>query len=152
MHAQSRVFNSVQSLSRIQLFGTPRTAARQASLSIINSHSLLKLWEPTQTGVGDAIQPSHPLSSPSLPKAERQACDSQSWKARGCYNLGPREGIFHQTVSRLPAANHVFLRSWMVDICQEGCSLRSALQRRHGIPEMVLSQHTQETKQPGQGR
>ena len=30
-----------------------------------------------------------------------------------------------------PAANHVSLRSWMVDIHQEGCSLRSALQRRH---------------------
>ena len=39
--------------------------------------------------------------------------------------------IFHQTVSRLTAANHIFLRSWrMVDICQEGHSLRSALQRR----------------------
>ena len=36
-------FNSVQSLSRIQLFVTPWTAARQASLSITNSWSLLKL-------------------------------------------------------------------------------------------------------------
>ena len=32
----------VQSLSRVQLFMTPWTAARQASLSIINSRSLLK--------------------------------------------------------------------------------------------------------------
>ena len=31
------------SLSRVQLFATPRTAARQASLSITNSQSLLKL-------------------------------------------------------------------------------------------------------------
>ena len=53
------------------------------------------------------------------------------WKAKGCYNLSPRDGIFHQTVSRLPAAKHIFLRSWMVDICQVGHSLRSALQRRH---------------------
>ena len=36
-------FGSVQSLSRVQLFATPWTAARQASLSITNSHSLLKL-------------------------------------------------------------------------------------------------------------
>ena len=36
-------FNSVQSLSCLQLFPTPRTAARQASLSITNSRSLLKL-------------------------------------------------------------------------------------------------------------
>ncbi|XP_061284453.1 uncharacterized protein LOC133254254 isoform X2 [Bos javanicus] len=36
-------FSSVQSLSRVQLFETPWTAARQASLSITNSQSLLKL-------------------------------------------------------------------------------------------------------------
>ena len=36
-------FSSVQSLSRVQLFATPWIAARQASLSITNSRSLLKL-------------------------------------------------------------------------------------------------------------
>src|SRR5574340_114542 len=36
-------FSSVQSLSRVRLFVTPWTAACQASLSIINSWSLLKL-------------------------------------------------------------------------------------------------------------
>ena len=35
--------SSVQSLSRVQLFKTPWTAARQASLSITNSRSLLRL-------------------------------------------------------------------------------------------------------------
>ena len=35
--------SSVQSLSHIQLFATPWTSARQASLSITNSWSLLKL-------------------------------------------------------------------------------------------------------------
>ena len=34
---------SVQLLSRVQLFATPQTAAHQASLSITNSQSLLKL-------------------------------------------------------------------------------------------------------------
>ena len=37
------MFNSVQLLSRVQLFATPWTAARQASLSISNSQSLPKL-------------------------------------------------------------------------------------------------------------
>ena len=37
------MFSSVQLLSRVRLFVTPWTAARQASLSIINSRSLLKL-------------------------------------------------------------------------------------------------------------
>ena len=36
-------FSSVQSLSRVQLFATPWTAARQASLSITNSRSLNSL-------------------------------------------------------------------------------------------------------------
>ena len=38
-----RALSSVQSLSRVLLFATPWTAARQASLSITNSWSLLKL-------------------------------------------------------------------------------------------------------------
>ena len=36
------MFSSAQSLSRVQLFATPWTAAHQASLSITNSQSLLK--------------------------------------------------------------------------------------------------------------
>ena len=36
-------FNSVQLLSRVRLFATPWTTARQASLSITNSQSLLRL-------------------------------------------------------------------------------------------------------------
>ena len=38
-----RLISSIQSLSRVRLFVTPWTAARQASLSITNSQSLLKL-------------------------------------------------------------------------------------------------------------
>ena len=55
-------FSSVQWLSCVQLFATPWTAVSQDSLSITNSQGL------TQTHihwVGDAIQPSYPLSSPS---------------------------------------------------------------------------------------
>ena len=54
---------SVQLLSRVQLFATPWISAHQASLSITISRSSLRLihW------VCDAIQPSHPLSSPSPP-------------------------------------------------------------------------------------
>ena len=37
------IFSSVQLLSRVQLFATPWTVARQASLSITNSWSLFKL-------------------------------------------------------------------------------------------------------------
>ena len=54
-------FSSVQSLSHVQLFVTPWTAACQASLSITNSWSLLKLVSI------ESVMPSHPLSSPSPP-------------------------------------------------------------------------------------
>ena len=43
MQDPEEILSSVQLLSRIQLFVTPRTAALQASLSITNSRSLLKL-------------------------------------------------------------------------------------------------------------
>ena len=43
IHRKVSQFRSVQSLSRVRLFGTPRTAVHQASLSITNSRSLLKL-------------------------------------------------------------------------------------------------------------
>ena len=53
---------------------TPWTAARQASLSITNS----QLTQAHVHWVGDAIQPSHPLSSPSPPT----------------FNLSQHQGLF----------------------------------------------------------
>ena len=43
VHVSAHIFSSVQLLSRVQLFSTPWTAARQASLSTTNSRRLLKL-------------------------------------------------------------------------------------------------------------
>ena len=56
--------SSVQSFSRVQLFAIPWTTACQDSLSIPNSQPRVcsNLCE-----IDDAIQPSHPLSSPSAP-------------------------------------------------------------------------------------
>ena len=61
-------FSSVQSLSHVRLFATSWTAARQASLSITKSWSLLKLMS---IELVTAIQPSHPLSSRSPPSFNR---------------------------------------------------------------------------------
>ena len=69
-----RKLSSVQSLSRVGLFATSWTATHQASLSITNSQSLLKLM----SIVGDAVQPSHRLPSPSPPT----------------FNLSQHQGLF----------------------------------------------------------
>ena len=59
------VTKSVQfSRSVVSNSATPWTAARQASLSITNSQSLLKLMSIESVM---PFQPSHPLSSPSPP-------------------------------------------------------------------------------------
>ena len=63
--------NSFQSLSRVRLFGTPWTAARQASLSITNSWRLLKIMSI------ELVMPSnhlcHPLSPPAFNLSQHQA-------------------------------------------------------------------------------
>ena len=57
----TKIFSSVQSLSRVRLFATPWTAACQASLSITNSQSLLKLMSI------ESVMPSNHLILQSFP-------------------------------------------------------------------------------------
>ena len=54
-------FSSVQSLSRVRLFVTPWTAARQASLSITSSRSLLKLMSIESVMPSSHLILCHPL-------------------------------------------------------------------------------------------
>ena len=70
-----------------------------------------------------------------------RAGPSPHWRQRGRWgtararrqggNLGARDYILYQTVIRLPIASQVFLGFWMVGICQESHSQRSAPQKRH---------------------
>ena len=76
--------SSVQLLSHVQLFATLWTAAHQASLSITNSQSLLKLMSIESI---EWCHPSHPLSFPSPP----------------AFNLSQHQGLF-QWVSSYQAA------------------------------------------------
>ena len=55
------ISQSVQSLSWVQLFATPWTAARQASLSITNSWSLLKLMSIESVMPSNHLILCHPL-------------------------------------------------------------------------------------------
>ena len=55
------ITGSVQSLSHVRLFETPWTAAHQASLSIINSQSLLKLMSIKLVMTSNHLILCHPL-------------------------------------------------------------------------------------------
>ena len=58
--------SSVQSLSRVQLFETAWTAVHQASLSITNSRSLLKLKSNESVTSANHLILCHPLLPPSI--------------------------------------------------------------------------------------
>ena len=55
------LLSSVQSLSRVQLFATPWTAAHQASLSLTNSRSLLRLMSIKSVMPSSHLILCHPL-------------------------------------------------------------------------------------------
>ena len=60
-------FSSFQLLNRIQLFANPRITAHQASLSITNSQSLLKLMciKSVMPSISSSVSPSPPDPNPS---------------------------------------------------------------------------------------
>ena len=65
----------VQSFSYVQLFATPWTAARQASLSITNSSSLLKLMSFESMMPSNHLILRHPLLLPSIFPSVRVFCN-----------------------------------------------------------------------------
>ena len=69
-------FSSVQSLSCVQLFVTPWTAARKASLPV--HHPLPEFTQTHIHRVSDVIQPSHPLSSPFPPAPNPRVFSNES--------------------------------------------------------------------------
>ena len=64
--SSKHISQSVQSLSRVQLFATPWTAARQASPSITISQSLLKLMAIESVMPSNHLFLCHPLLLPSI--------------------------------------------------------------------------------------
>ena len=120
-------FSSAQSLSRVRLFATPWTAARQASLSIIN-----QLPEFTQIHthqVGDAIQLSHPLSSPS-PAFSNESVPHIRWpKYWSCsFSISPSNEY-----SRLIS----FRMDWLDLLAVQG-TLKSLLQHHSSKASILL--------------
>ena len=86
-------YSSVQLLSRVWLFATPRTAAHQSSLSITNSQSLLKLMSIASVIPSNHLILCHPLLSPSIFPSIR-VCSSESvllirWPKYWSFSISP---------------------------------------------------------------
>jgi len=78
VHIYNGIFSSVQSLRHVQLFVTPWTALPGFPVH----HQLPELAQIHVHFVRDAIQPSHPLSSPSPPAltlSQHQALFQGQW-------------------------------------------------------------------------
>ena len=76
-------FSSVQLLSRVQLFATPWIAARQASLSITNSQSLLKLMSIKSVMPSSHLILCHPfLLLPPVPPSIRAFSNESTLRMR----------------------------------------------------------------------
>ena len=93
-------FSSVPSLSRIWLFVTPGTAAHQASLSITNSQSLLKLMSNKLVMPPNHLILCRPLSS-----------HLQSFPASGSFP----NGFLHQVAKALELQNQCFQLTFRTD-------------------------------------
>ena len=126
-------FSSVQSLSRVRLFGTPWTAAHQASLSITNS------WSPPKPMSIESVMPSnhfilcHPLlllpsAFPSIRVFSNESALHMRW---------PKYWSFSLSIS--PSNEHpglIFRMGWLDLLAVQG-TLKSLLQH-HSSKASIL--------------
>ena len=127
-------FSSVQSLSHVQLFETPGTAARQASLSITNSWSSLKLTSTESVMPSSHLILCHPLLLlPPIPPSIRVFSNESALCMRW-----PKYWSF--SFSIIPSEEHPGLISFRMDcldlLAVEG-TLKSLLQH-HSSKASIL--------------
>ena len=109
MGTSSPPISSVQSLSRVQLFATPWTAARQASLSITNSQSSPKLMCIKSVMPSSHLILCHPLLLLSLIPASSRVFSNESTL---CMRW-PKHWSFSFSIS--PSSEHPGLISFRMD-------------------------------------
>ena len=108
-HLSNLHFSSVQSLSRVQIFATPWITARQASLSITNSRSSLKLMSIKSVMPSSHLILCHPLLLlPPIPPSIRVFSNELTLRIRW-----PKYWSFQ-------LQHHCFQRNPRADLLQNG--------------------------------
>ena len=131
-HHENQEFSSVQSLSRVRLSATPWTAARQASLSITNSQSLLKLMSIESMMPSNHLILCHPLLL--LPSIF--ACIRVFLMSQLVLSGGQRSFSFSISPSNEYSALISFTMDWLDLLAVQG-TLKSLLQH-HSSEASVL--------------
>ena len=119
-------FSSVQSLSRVRLFVTPWTAARQASLFITNSQSLRKLVSIEAVMPSNHLILCHPLLLPSVFPSIRVFFNESVLRIRW-----PKYWSFSFSISICPSNEYsglIFLRMDWLDLPAVQGTLKNFLQ------------------------
>ena len=119
----------VQSLSRVQLFATLWTAARQASLSITNSRSLLKLTSTESVIPSNHLILCHPLLLPSIFPSIRVFSDGSVLHIRW-----PKDQSF--TFSIYPSGSVAFMIDWSRLLAVQGTG--KSLLQQHNLKASIL--------------
>ena len=128
-HVSKDQFSSVQSLSRVRLFATPWIAARQASLSITNSQSSLRL-----TSIESVMPSSHLiLCHPPIPPRIRVFSSESTLRMRW-----PKYWSFSFSIipsREIPGL--IFRMDWLDLIAIQG-TLKSLLQHHSSKASILL--------------
>ena len=117
-HLFSGFFSSVQPLSHVRLFTTPWIAARQASLSITNSRSLLKLMSIKSVMPFSRLILCHPFSScpQSLPASGSFPVSQLFTRGGQCIGVSASESVLPMNTFRVsPSNEHPGLISFRID-------------------------------------
>ena len=121
---------SVQSLSHVQLFVTPWTAGRQASLSITNSQSLLKLMSIESVMPSNHLILCHPLLLPPSIFSSIRVLSNES----GLLLRWPKDWSFSFSFSISPSNEYSglisFRMGWLDHLAVQG-TLKSLLQHHN---------------------
>ena len=130
----SKIFSSVQSLSRVRLFATPWTAAFQASLSITNSWSLLKFMS-----IESVIPSNHlvlccplllpPSTFPSIRVFSNESVLRIRWPKYWSFSISPPNECSGLTSFRMDWLDLLAVQGILKSLLQHHSSKASLLQR-----------------------